>query len=60
MGILIYNLLKMFKLDEDIQKLFNDFIQWFATPPTAAEKKRMEELVNDSSEADGDFFGPDE
>jgi hypothetical protein len=46
-GLLIYNLMKMFKLDEDLQKLFNDFIEWFATPPTASEKKQMDDMVND-------------
>ena len=48
----------MFKLDEDIQKLFNDFIQWFATPPTAAEKARMQELTDAGINDDSEFFGP--
>ena len=38
-GLLIYNLFKMFGLDEDITKGINDALAWFATPPTKAEKE---------------------
>jgi len=36
--LLVYNLIKMFKLDEDITAMFNDLLSWFMTPPTEAEK----------------------
>ena len=50
----------MFKLDEDLQKLFNDAVEWFATPPTQSEKEAMEQMVNDTGDSDeSDMFGPE-
>jgi hypothetical protein len=58
-SLLIYNLIKMFKLDEDIQNLFNDFVEWFATPPTSSEKELMEEMVKDTGDNEDEMFGPE-
>jgi len=49
----------MFKLDEDIQNLFNDFVEWFATPPTSSEKELMEEMVKDTGDNEDEMFGPE-
>jgi len=60
-GLLVYNLIKMFKLDEDIQRIFNDAVAWFSTPPTAEEKAKMDELLEDpTQEVESELFGPGE
>ena len=41
-AMMVTNIIKMFKLDEDIRTLTNEALNWFMTPPSAEEKERMD------------------